>query len=129
MAKFPASHRDLLDGPVAVLATNGPDGRPQVTALWFLVDDDDRLRLSLNTNRQKTKNLLADPEATLFIIDPANQYRTLEVRGTVEIEPDSDYAFAKQVGRKYDTDLRKLDGPGQSRVAVTFRPTRINTYG
>jgi PPOX class probable F420-dependent enzyme len=129
MSQFPASHRDLLDGPVAILATNGTDGRPQVTALWFLFDDDGRLRLSLNTKRQKTKNLLSDPEATLFFVDPANPYRTLEVRGTVEIEPDSDYAFAAQLGAKYDTDLRAMDGPGQSRVAVTLRPSRINTYG
>jgi PPOX class probable F420-dependent enzyme len=129
MSQIPASHRDLLDGQVAILATNGADGRPQVSALWFLYDDEGRLRLSLNTVRQKTKNLTADPEATLFFIDPANPYRTLEIRGTVEIEPDSDYAFADQLGAKYDSDLRKMDGPGQSRVAVTLRPVKVNTYG
>lgn len=130
MTHIPESHRDLVEAPgVAVLATNGPDGRPQVTALWFLLDDEDRLRLSLNTSRQKTRNLAADPEATLFFIDPANPYRTLEVRGTVEIEPDSDYALADQVGAKYGADLRAMDGPGESRVAATLRPVRANTYG
>jgi PPOX class probable F420-dependent enzyme len=129
MSRIPASHRDLLDGPVAILATNGADGRPQVTAVWFLYDDEGRLRLSLNTTRQKTENLTADPNATLFFIDPANPYCTLEVRGTVEIEPDSDYAFADQIAAKYDTDLRKMDGSGVTRVAVTLRPTRVNTFG
>jgi PPOX class probable F420-dependent enzyme len=126
---IPATHRDLLDAPVAVLATNGADGWPQVTALWFLYTDDDGLRLSLNTARQKTKNLTANAKATLFVIDPANPYRTLEIRGTVEIEPDDDYAFADRLGSKYGTDLRTIDQPGEARVVVTLRPTRVNTYG
>ena len=29
-------------------------------------------------------------------------------------------------GAKYDADLRQMDGPGQSQVVVTIRPTRIN---
>jgi PPOX class probable F420-dependent enzyme len=126
---IPATHRDLLDGQVAILATNGGNGWPQVTALWFLFADEDGLRLSLNTVRQKTKNLTADEKATLFFIDPANLYRTLEIRGTVELAPDEDYAFADKLGAKYGTDLRTIDQPGESRVVVTFRPTRVNTYG
>jgi PPOX class probable F420-dependent enzyme len=126
--EIPASHRDLLDGQVAILATNGAGGWPQVTALWFLFDDDG-LRLSLNSSRQKTKNVMANAKATLFVIDPANPYRTLEIRGTVEIEPDDDYAFADRLGSKYGTDLRTIDQPGETRVVVTVRPTRVNTYG
>jgi PPOX class probable F420-dependent enzyme len=125
----PDSHRDLLDGQVAVLATVGADGLPQVTALWFLYTDDDGLRLSLNTVRQKTKNLTANENATLFFIDAANPYRTLEIRGTASIEPDGDYAFADRLGSKYGTDLRTIDQPGETRVVVTLRPTRVNTYG
>jgi Pyridoxamine 5'-phosphate oxidase len=40
MAEIPASHYDLLDGEVATLATVGPDGRPQVSEVWFLRDGD-----------------------------------------------------------------------------------------
>ena len=126
---IPASHRDLLDTQVAILATNGADGWPQVTALWFLYADDDGLRLSLNTARQKTKNLTANAKATLFVIDSANPYRTLEIRGVVEIEPDDDYGFADRLGSKYGTDLRTIDQPGETRVVVTLRPTHVNTYG
>ena len=32
----PESHRYLLDAQVATLATIGPDGRPQLTVVWFL---------------------------------------------------------------------------------------------
>jgi PPOX class probable F420-dependent enzyme len=126
---IPDSHRDLLDGQVAVLATIGADGCPQVTALWFLYTDEDGLRLSLNTVRQKTRNLTANENATLFFIDAANPYRTLEIRGTASIEPDGDHAFADRLGSKYGTDLRTIDQPGETRVVVTLRPTRVNTYG
>lgn len=126
MATVPDSHRDLLDAPVATLATVGADGRPQLSAVWFLADDD-QVRLSLNTSRQKTKNLAARSEATLFILDTANPARYLELRGNASVAPDDDYAFADQVGAKYGgVDLRNMDQPGESRVVVTIEPVRVN---
>jgi PPOX class probable F420-dependent enzyme len=122
---IPPSHKDLLDAQVATLATEGADGHPQVTPLWFLADGD-TIRISLNTSRQKTKNLQANPACTLLILDLANPYRYLEIRGDATIEPDDDYAFAGQVGAKYGADLRQMDGEGQSRVVVTINPTKIH---
>lgn len=131
MPEIPASHRDLLEtNQAVVLATAGVDGFPQVTAVWFLVENDGTVKLSLNTARQKTKNLLRHPEATLFFFDPANPYRTLEIRARAEIAPDPDYAFAEQVGAKYGgADLRSNDRPGESRVVATFTPIKVNTFG
>jgi PPOX class probable F420-dependent enzyme len=125
MPQIPASHRDLLDAEVATLATIGPDGRPQLSEVWFLADGD-TIRVSLNTARQKTKNLQANPAANLFVLDVAMPYRYLEIRGDAEITPDDDYAFADRVGAKYNADLRAHDKPGQSRVVVTIHPTRVN---
>jgi len=126
MANIPDSHRDLLDSPVGILATVGADGRPQLSAVWFLADDNG-VRLSLNTSRQKTKNLTANSAATLFILDSANPGRYLELRGDATLKPDDDYAFADQVGAKYGgVDLRNMDQPGQSRVVVTIDPVRVN---
>src|SRR5687768_5653092 len=105
MATFPESHRDLLSTDVALLATIGSDGFPQVTALWFLYDEG-TIRISLNTARQKTKNLQQRPECTLFILDRADPRRYLEVRARAELGPDADYAFAGTVGQKYGADLR-----------------------
>lgn len=122
---IPDAYRDLLDTDVAMLATVGPKGYPQVTALWFLADEDGTIRLSLNTTRQKAKNLIAHPECTLFILDRANPYRTLEIRANAEVAPDTDYAFANKVGQKYHADLRNMDRPGQRRVVVTLHPVRV----
>jgi PPOX class probable F420-dependent enzyme len=125
MPEIPASHRDLLDGQFATLATVGPDGRPQLSEVWFLAEND-TIALSLNTARQKTRNLRANPAANVFLLDLAVPYRYLEIRGDAEITPDDDYSFASKVGAKYAADLRVHDQPGQSRVKVVIRPVRVN---
>ena len=125
MPGIPASHRDLLRGQFATLATVGADGRPQLSEVWFLADGE-TIRTSLNTARQKIKNLIANPAVSVFLLDLANPYRYLEIRGDAEISPDDDYSFADQVGAKYGANLREHDQPGQSRVIVTIRPARVN---
>jgi PPOX class probable F420-dependent enzyme len=130
MSIIPASHRDLIESSqVVILATNGSNGTPQVTATWFAADDDGTVNLSINTKRQKARNLQRDPKCTLFFIDPANPYRTLEIRGRAETVPDTGYALAKRVGAKYGADLSQMDAEGDTRLAVTIVPTRVNTYG
>ena len=128
MPEIPESHRDLLDTEVATLATIGPDGRPQLSEVWFLADDGE-VKFSLNTTRQKTRNLIRHPEATVFILDLANPYRYLEIRGDAEVVPDEDYSLAAKVGAKYGEDLRDRDQPGETRAAITIHPTRVNTWG
>ena len=63
-----------------MLSTLGADGYSQTTAIWFLREGD-VFRISLHRSRQKYRNLVAAPRATLFLLDLANTYRTLEVRG------------------------------------------------
>jgi PPOX class probable F420-dependent enzyme len=125
MTAIPKTHEYLLDAQVATLATVGPDGRPQASEVWFLAEDGS-VRISLNTSRQKTKNLARTPACSLLILDLANPYRYLELRGDARIEPDDDYVFADKVGAKYGADLREHDAPGQSRVVVTIEPVRVN---
>jgi len=125
MPAIPSSHQDLLNGQFATLGTVGPDGRPQLSEVWFLADGD-TLKISLNAARQKTKNLLVNPGVSLFLLDLAVPYRYLEIRGDAEITPDDDYSFADRFGAKYQADLRAHDGPGDRRVVVTIRPTRVN---
>jgi PPOX class probable F420-dependent enzyme len=125
MPNIPDSHRDLLQGDVATFATSGPDGRPQLSEVWFLAEGDS-VALSLNTSRQKTKNLMRNPACCLFLLDLAAPQRYLELRGDAEISSDDDYAFAARVGAKYGVDLRVHDGPGEGRVVVRIVATRVN---
>jgi PPOX class probable F420-dependent enzyme len=122
----PESHRDLLDSRFATLATVGSDGRPQVSEVWFLAEDD-AVRVSLNVTRQKTKNLVANPVISVLLLDLANPLRYLELRGDAEVTPDDDYSFADRLAAKYGegVDLRQMDAPGQTRVVVTVKPVRV----
>ena len=124
-AAIPDSHRDLLSATFATLATIGPDGRPQLSEIWFLAEGD-TVSTSLNTTRQKCRNLRRNPACTLFILDLANPMRYLEIRGDAHLVPDDDYEYAERLGAKYDADIRSIDPPGETRVAVTIEPTRVN---
>jgi PPOX class probable F420-dependent enzyme len=121
---IPESHRDLLDAEFATLATVGEDGYLQLSEVWFLTQGD-QVALSLNTARQKLKNIETEPACTLLILDVANPYRYVEIRGTAVVEPDDDLEFARQVGAKYDADLRENDAPGDRRVIVRIVPVRV----
>jgi hypothetical protein len=122
---IPDSHRDLLDGQVLTLATVGVDGYPQMSEVWFLVEDG-QVAMSLNTRRQKVKNLETEPACTVLLLDLQNPYRYLEIRGTAVVAPDDDRAFAERVGAKYNTDLREHDAPGDRRVIVRVVPVHVN---
>ena len=113
---------------VATLATVGSNGYPQMSEVWFLAEAD-TIRISLNSSRQKTKNLMNRPACGLLLLDLTDPSRYLELRGDAEIEPDPDYAFADRVAAKYGTDLRSMDQPGESRVVVTLRATRVRAWG
>ncbi|MCM3884396.1 PPOX class F420-dependent oxidoreductase [Frankia sp. R82] len=128
------SHRDLLEKPITVvLATVGRDGQPQVTAVWAILDSDsdggDVVLISVTKDRQKYRNLAAHPQATLFVLDPANPQRTLEIRATAEIGDDPGLEVMKRVLAHYGADLAGTGIPTNDRVAVTLRPTRIVELG
>jgi PPOX class probable F420-dependent enzyme len=129
MATIPASHRDLVETPgIASLSTVGVDGFPQVTALWYLAEGD-TLKTSLMTTRQKYKNVVAHPKATLFIIDPTNPMRTLEVRADASIEEDPDLDLFERIVRHYGQDPDNFPAPRDNRVVLVLTPTRVVAQG
>jgi PPOX class probable F420-dependent enzyme len=120
----PASHADLLERPLfAHLATVRPDGAPQSSVMWFAWDGG-RIKLTHTKTRQKFANLAREPRVALSIADPDDQYRFLEVRGTVEsVEDDSaDAAFYRSLQRRYGMDYPVTDAA--VRVVITIRPDR-----
>lgn len=79
----PAGFKDLLQTTtLATLATIMPDGSPQATPVWFSCDGNDILVNSAK-GRAKDRNMRRDPRVAVTIVDPANPYRYLEVRGKV----------------------------------------------
>jgi PPOX class probable F420-dependent enzyme len=128
---IPSSHADLLDSTaLAHVATIGPDGKPQNNPVWFGWDGTHVL-FSQTTGRQKYRNLQANPEVALSIVDSANAYRYLEVRGTVvEIADDPENAFINSMAKKYlDQDVYPWHQPTDHRVVVKVLPTHTTQMG
>ncbi len=123
MTTIPDSHADLVKGTVS-LSTLNPDGYPQVTAVVAALQEDGKLHTSVNTARQKYRNLLATPKATVFAIDPANPYRTIEVRADAELIADPGKEWTKAfLGDAVDVDV--IDGDAE-RFHVVLTPTKVN---
>jgi PPOX class probable F420-dependent enzyme len=129
MVEIGSAQLDLLDAcEVVVLATVGADGFPHTSAVWFTHEPNGTIKMALHPDRQKTKNLQRRPECSLLFVDPANAYRTLEIRARATFEPDPDYLYAAKIDAKYRSDLRSMDRPGDVRVVATFAPLRVNTF-
>jgi PPOX class probable F420-dependent enzyme len=129
-AQIPDTHMDLLEATnTAVLTTVGADGRLQSTAVWYLLDDDGVLKTSISTDRQKYKNLASNPKATLFILDPTNPQRTLEIRADIGLTPDPEKALVHKFATRYGIPADILLSAGGDRVIAAFTPVKVNTNG
>jgi PPOX class probable F420-dependent enzyme len=138
-AAIPATHADLIDGPYwAALFTVMPDGQPQATPVWCNRDGNCILINTMH-NFRKHQNMRANPKVTLFVYDPADPLRNIEIRGTViemtqagalahlnaltqlyQHDPDA-YFFGDSV----PVELQAIHIP----VKITILPTRIRVEG
>ncbi|MCB0025909.1 MAG: TIGR03618 family F420-dependent PPOX class oxidoreductase [Caldilinea sp.] len=132
---IPASHAGLLCGTVfAVLVTLMPGGQPQASLVWCDYDGEDVL-ISTTLERQKGRNMAADPRVALLAIDPANSSRYVEVRGTVaEIAQAGAIDLADRLtqrytgkGRFYGDIYPAEQRERETRVVCRIRPATVNT--
>jgi PPOX class probable F420-dependent enzyme len=82
---FAQSHQDLLTDEkkaFAFLATLMEDGSPQVTPVWFNVDE---RHILVNSARRRIKdlNMRQRPQVAIAIMDLDNPYRYVQFRGEV----------------------------------------------
>lgn len=127
MVAIPEGYESLLERPLfGHLATVRPDGSPQVNAMWFDWDGE-RLRFTHTTKRQKYRNIAANPQVSMSVIDPDNSYRFIEIRGVVEeIVPDPTGAFYMTLNDKYSGPLTEPPADKADRVVLVVRPTGLS---
>ena len=128
---IPEKFQDLLEKKIfASLATLMPDGRPQVTPVWF---DYDGKHVVINSakGRVKDRNMRRDPRVALLFIDPENPYRHLQVPGrVVEITESGADQHIDKLAKKYlDKDKYPFRQPGEVRVIYKIEPERAVTMG
>jgi len=128
---IPEDYLDLLQSTaLASVATIGPKGEPQNNPVWFGWDGE-HILFSQTKGRQKYRNLKQEPRVALSIVDPANPYRYLEVRGKVaRIDEDPDNRFINSMAKKYiNQDVYPWHQPGDERVVVVVEPERVSKMG
>jgi PPOX class probable F420-dependent enzyme len=132
-ATIPDAFRPLLGDDVkafANLATLLPDGSPQVTPVWFDTDGAS-IRVNSAKGRWKDRNMRRDGRVALAIMDPANAYRYVQIRGRVErVTEDGADAHIDRLAKKYlGADQYPFRQPGEVRVTYVIRPERVTTMG
>lgn len=98
---IPESHLDLVTRPIhGVLTTMMPDGQPQSSLVWCDYDGE-CVRVNTSRERQKGKNMQANPKVSLLVVDPENTGRFLQVRGEVEIVETGALEHLDEITRQY----------------------------
>ena len=120
-----------------VCATVGPNGRPHLMPLWYVLDEDGSLRAWTFAKSQKARNLEREPRATLEA-DAGEEYG--ELRG-VMLECDVELAWdteevaeyglavlARYGGEAGDDAREAVRAQAAKRVGLRFLPTRVVSW-
>jgi PPOX class probable F420-dependent enzyme len=129
LTKIPESHIDLFNRPLLLgLATVQPNGQPQVTPVWGDVEDG-LIRVNTAAGRQKYKNLVERPQATVLIIDSEDPFRWIEVRGNVaRHSEETGVQVIDKLAKDYTgADIYPNHTPDETRVTFYIEPTRVVT--
>jgi PPOX class probable F420-dependent enzyme len=131
----PHSHLDLLQTPVhGVLTTIMPDGSPQSSIIWVDYDGECVL-INTTLERQKGRNMRANPKVTILVIDPKDSSRWIEVRGHVmEITQQGAEVHADKLTQRYCQNKQHFYGDiypieqkqKETRVIVKVQPLKIS---
>lgn len=133
---IPDSHLDLLEGPyLAVMTTVAQHSRPENSVVWCSWDGEDVFVSTLETTR-KAHNIRSNPWVTLTVLDPADPYRWIDVRGHVEeMLPDEDCAVIDALARLYTGAETYYGGVApkhlrdkEPRLVVRIRPEHVVVY-
>lgn len=132
MAEIPAAFLDVLTQKKALahIATLQPDGSPQVTPVWFDYTNG-VVRVNTAKGRVKARNLSEGSKVALSIVDPDNDYRYIQIRGTVTKETtDGAVTHIDSLAKKYmDKDVYPFHNEKDVRVIYEITPYATHTMG
>jgi len=136
--KLTEAERDaFLAQPIAcTLAAVGPEGYPQLTAMWY-ARIDGRFHFATYAKSQKVKNFERDPKCSVLVEDGTNyaELRGYSVEGNAQLLSDPELAFQVmcEISKRYTRIDPVAAGPmveaqirarAQKRVVVRIDPVR-----
>ena len=140
LADLDPTYRDLLDRPITVtLGIIGPDGRVNLTAMWFDYEGD-QILVNTASHRPKCDWIRKNPRLTVLLVNPDNPYHWVSIKCTVvneivEGEPGGERAtqhidkiWVKYTGQDPPYALRD-PAIDEKRVPFECKIDRIATFG
>lgn len=139
----PELRRFLDEQAVLTVGTLGRDGRPHLTALWFVLRDGEPWIFTY-ANSQKVRNLERSPQATLMV-EAGEDYSALRgamlyVDAVLHRELDEVADVGQELIERYnqrgpggrpgldESTRQAVRERAAKRVAIQFRPTRIVSW-
>jgi len=116
----------------AVLATINQDGTPQLTTMWYLLEDEGSILMNTKVGRAKERNMRRDPRISICIEDGCD---FLTINGTVEMIDDPEIAQNDiyRLSRRYHGEAkarRQMEEQfsKETRVTLRLKPESIIEY-
>ncbi len=120
-----------------VLGTVGPDGRPHLVPMWFVLDDEGLPCCTSYGRAQKVRNLERDPRVTV-LVEAGQSYgelRGLAIEGRCELiagDAERTRAVMEAIGRRYGADASpEASRPARQapkRVVLRIHPERVRSW-
>ena len=130
MKNIPDSYQKLISDRLktfAFLATVMPDCSPQVTPVWFNTDDE-HILINTMQGRVKDKNMRARPQVSLAIMNPADPYHYLQIRGkVVEYTTEGAEEHINTLSLKYTGEPWTVESP-HPRVIFKILPESFDLH-
>lgn len=100
---FTDTAREFLQKPlIARLSTVDLDGYPHTVPVWFMLDGDDIVVISVRSTR-KVGHILANPKGAVAIGGDLADGAGYLIKGELSIEPDPDDAWVRKLTYHYES--------------------------
>ena len=135
MPPLPGAARAVLEsGRLAHVVTVGPDGAPQVSCVWVVIEDDEIVFASLGP-RRKLDNIRRDPRVTLSLegstVSALGLKEYLVVYGRARIQEGGGPELLQRLAHTYlgpDVKFPPMDDPPPG-VVVRIAVDRLGGHG
>jgi PPOX class probable F420-dependent enzyme len=127
-ASIPHTHVGILETALMAMVStiSRRDGLISTNPVGFDWDGE-YVRLSTLKSRLKYGNLVANPQITFCVVDPAAPTRYIEIRGYAELSEDPERALSRKLVGRASGEEMDLDEPDAQRVIIKIVPTHVST--
>lgn len=111
-----------------------PSGRPSVTPVWFVLDDDGVLRFNTHSGSPKATAMRREPRVALLVDVEAPPYAFVRIDGRAELsdDPAEVRRVARAAGGRYMGEARADEYGARNGVdgelVVALRPERVVAF-